>query len=396
MQNQDPKLNANVEVSLEAPVDLARLCSWARMDDVAYQDFSQQRADRRLGRRVEELPAVSLTPRPVGAAEAAGNTVYLPLEQPVVQAPPIGLNEDGKAGGMRQDTAAFRALAGSTLASIASTITPSVVASSPSAVAGPSWSAAPAELASAPLPLDRPAALAIYSVAGGVGKTTLCANLARSLSALSERVLLVEAGGLGLLPLHFGADQMRPGLRSFCAPGERRASVLVLGEEQPGEAWMREAVEPAMHGVARTLFDLGPVSEGFLDQALAVCQLMLVPVLPDLNSTLTFSRITARLDRLRAQGIACPQVYFVLNRFNQRSELHRRVREQLALEYGEQLLPCVLNASDDVTEALAARMPLADLRPASELAHDFAELARWLQRVQQPELPGQPVRWSEE
>ena len=385
MQNQDPKLNANVETALEAaleaPVDLARLCSWARLEDVAYQDFSQQRADRRLRRRVEELPAVSLASRPVDATMdatgAAGSPVRLALEQTVVAVSP------GVA-------------AGSTLDSVAPGIAPDAVAVAPDAVAGPSWSAGSAALASAPLRLEGPAAVAVYSVAGGVGKTTLCANLARSLSALGERVLLVEGGGLGLLPLHFGADAMRPGLRSFRAPGDSRASILVLGEEQPGEAWVREAVEPAMHGVARTLFDLGPASEGFLDQALALCQMMLVPVLPDLNSALTFSRITARLDRLRAQGIACPQVYFVLNRFDERSELHRRVREKLALEYGEQLLPCVLEASDDITEALAARMPLADLRPSSGLAHDFAELARWLQRVQQPELPGTPGRWSEE
>ena len=57
--------------------------------------------------------------------------------------------------------------------------------------------------------------LAVYSIAGGVGKTTLCANLGKTLCSLGEQ-LLVDASGRCLLPYYFGGlPDLRPGLRKF-------------------------------------------------------------------------------------------------------------------------------------------------------------------------------------
>ena len=67
---------------------------------------------------------------------------------------------------------------------------------------------APAEKA-VEVPLSPPAALeqrppmvAVFSLAGGVGKTCLVATLGRALSALGERVLLADTAAYGLLPLY--------------------------------------------------------------------------------------------------------------------------------------------------------------------------------------------------
>ena len=59
--------------------------------------------------------------------------------------------------------------------------------------------------------------MAVFSLAGGVGKTSLVATLGRALSARGERVLLVDTAAFGLLPFFFGATDQRPGV---VAPNE--------------------------------------------------------------------------------------------------------------------------------------------------------------------------------
>src|SRR6201999_3709656 len=56
-----------------------------------------------------------------------------------------------------------------------------------------------------PNPETRCPGLAVYSLAGGVGRTTISANLGRVLCSMGERPLLVDASGSGLLPFYFGS-----------------------------------------------------------------------------------------------------------------------------------------------------------------------------------------------
>ena len=66
---------------------------------------------------------------------------------------------------------------------------------------------------------SRAPVLAVFSLAGGVGKTSLVATLGRALAARGERVLLVDTAAFGLLPFFFGARDQRPGvLRTFRRP----------------------------------------------------------------------------------------------------------------------------------------------------------------------------------
>ena len=61
--------------------------------------------------------------------------------------------------------------------------------------------------------------LAVFSLAGGVGKTSLVATVGRSLSSLGEKVLLTDTTSHGLLPFYFGASELRQGtVRTFSPP----------------------------------------------------------------------------------------------------------------------------------------------------------------------------------
>ncbi len=98
-------------------------------------------------------------------------------------------------------------------------------------------SAPPAQAAPAPTAARAPV-MAVFSLAGGVGKTSLVATLGRALSARGERVLLVDTAAYGLLPFFFGACDQRPGmLRTFSPPassGDAPIQMITLDPEAFG------------------------------------------------------------------------------------------------------------------------------------------------------------------
>src|SRR5260370_17783997 len=60
---------------------------------------------------------------------------------------------------------------------------------------------------------------AVFSLAGGVGKTSLVATVGRALSSMGEKVLLTDTTSHGLLPFYFGASELRQGtVRTFSPP----------------------------------------------------------------------------------------------------------------------------------------------------------------------------------
>src|SRR5271166_5952809 len=101
----------------------------------------------------------------------------------------------------------------------------------------------PVETAKALAPASsRAPVLAVFSLAGGVGKTSLVATLGRALSARGEKVLLVDTAAYGLLPLFFGARDQRPGvLRTFTPPGASGEAPIQMVTIDP-EALGPEAV----------------------------------------------------------------------------------------------------------------------------------------------------------
>ena len=89
--------------------------------------------------------------------------------------------------------------------------------------------------------------LAVFSLAGGVGKTSLVATLGRALSSLGEKVLLADTTSHGLLPFYFGASELRPGVvRTFSPPsGSTDAPIHLVSydvERTAGDAQRQDAL----------------------------------------------------------------------------------------------------------------------------------------------------------
>jgi cellulose synthase operon protein YhjQ len=265
-------------------------------------------------------------------------------------------------------------------------------------------SAPPAQAAPAPV-AARPPVTAIFSLAGGVGKTSLVATLGRALSARGERVLLVDTAAYGLLPFFFGAGDQRPGmLRTFNPPsasGDAPVQMITLDPENfgpetaPQEALTAEISKHA-RGVGRVIIDLATASGSTTRRIMRLSPQILVPLIPDMNSVVSVSSIDAFFDHNGGTAAVHSLPSYVLNQFDSSLPLHLDVREVLREQLGDRLLPFVLRRAPAVSEALAEGMTIIDYAPNSTVAEDFASLASWVKSLSAAATTTfRGVRWSE-
>jgi cellulose biosynthesis protein BcsQ len=124
--------------------------------------------------------------------------------------------------------------------------------------------------------------------------------------------------------------------------------------------------------------------------------LVLVPVVPDMNSVVSVSSIDAFFEHNSAHNGRTTLPYYVLNQFDATLPLHLDVREVLREQLGERLLPFALRRTPAMSEALAEGMTVIDYAPGSTLAEDFVTLAGWLKSLSAPATASyRGVRWSE-
>jgi cellulose biosynthesis protein BcsQ len=241
----------------------------------------------------------------------------------------------------------------------------------------------------------RTPSVAVYSIAGGVGKTTLAANLGKALCSLGEQPLLIDVSSRGHLPFHFGATESRAGSRKFVAPGENAPFIQVITADAVTSEWVEGPVKHAMSSAQRTIFDIGPLFGSLLSAMLEMSSVILVPLLPDLNSISSVAAIESSLtsDTMNPK----PSVYYVFNQFDEHKGNDRHARDFVARQCGQRLLPITLRHDWKLTEALHGDLSTADPTPGPELSHDYVELALWVRRIAPLRtaavLPG---RWSEQ
>ena len=246
--------------------------------------------------------------------------------------------------------------------------------------------------------------LAIFSLAGGVGKTSLVATLGRALSSMGEKVLLTDTTSHGLLPFYFGASELRQGtVRTFSPPsGSTDAPIYLVSYDVDGrrgeedqDALIEEITESG-RGTHRMLLDLSGASHWLLRRMAHLNPTVLVPVAPDMNSIISLQGVDKVLHGMTDADGAPTKVFYVLNQFDASLPLHLDVREVLRRQLGDRLLPFVIRRAPAVSEALAEGMTIVDYSPDAPVAEDYASVATWLRSQAAPATAGfRNVRWSE-
>jgi cellulose synthase operon protein YhjQ len=252
---------------------------------------------------------------------------------------------------------------------------------------------------------SRAPVLAVFSLAGGVGKTSLVATLGRALSARGERVLLVDTAAFGLLPFFFGARDQRPGvLRTFTPPGVSGDAPIqmltvdpdTLGPENAPQETLTQEISRNSRSASRVMVDLATASGAITRRVLRMSPTVLVPVIPDMSSVVSVGSIDAFFQRNVSASGQPIMPFYILNQFDPSLPLHLDVREVLREQLGDRLLPFALRRTPAVSEALAEGMTVVDYAPNSTVAEDFGALAAWVKSLAAPATNGfRGVRWSE-
>jgi cellulose synthase operon protein YhjQ len=246
--------------------------------------------------------------------------------------------------------------------------------------------------------------LAVFSLAGGVGKTSLVATMGRALSSLGEKVLLTDTTSHGLLPFYFGASELRQGtVRTFSPPsGSTDAPIYLVSydiDQRADEAEQQKLVEEIVdssRGTHRILLDLTVGSAWIVRHMARMSPTILVPVAPDMNSVISLQAIEKFFHGMVDADGRPLQPYYLINQFDASLPLHLDVREVLRRQLGDRLLPFVIHRAPEVSEALAEGMTVVDYAPDSPVSTDYMSVATWLRTIAAPAAAGfRNVRWSE-
>lgn len=254
--------------------------------------------------------------------------------------------------------------------------------------------------------------LPVISAKGGVGKTTVAANLSTTLAELGRRVLAIDLDPQSALRLHLAPDpgSLQGGLasvvrrerswRDAMVQGRQGVLLLPFGDlEDEGLVtleqhlashpnWLGELLSSfALPQDTLVIVDTPPGPSVYLQQVLRLSRINIVPLLPDAGSVAAAPLLEQRIARYCSPRADFIGNAYILNQTDPGRRLNHDVQQLLRQKLADELLGIVhLDAA--VSEALASALPVRHYAPWSQATQDFADCtARLLQRLAQADAP---------
>lgn len=227
------------------------------------------------------------------------------------------------------------------------------------------------------------ATIGLFSLAGGVGKTTLATTLGRVLSGWGRRTVLANyASSFGFQHL-LGPRSQNMGDFTFLYPPPGLAVLpLTVIEADPTHqerAW--ELLEHTRQHAEITLVDFSTSLPSPARKVLEAADDLLIPILPDVHSAATLLPLEAMF---RTTLAPTPRIHYLLNRYDATRALHQEMRERLQATLGPRLLPFSLADEPRIQDAMRSGITLPDYAPDAPAVAELHALAKWVEQLHPP------------
>lgn len=244
--------------------------------------------------------------------------------------------------------------------------------------------------------------IAIVSAKGGVGKTTITANLGVAIAQRSYPVTIVDLDPQNAMQWHLGGlDQDDSnGVCALCGPRSRLADACYTspfgvdfipygngGEPQrmrfeqmleQQDGWLRNQLRRAnLPADAVVLLDTPPGPTIYLKQAIQAADFLLVVVLADAASYATLPEMEELIATYGHSSFADIGSAYIVNQ-GSHGQLAQDVTSLFADSLGKRMVPYVVPESPLVEEALAYERPVLQYDPDNAAAKSIQEIADWL------------------
>ncbi|MGI4813206.1 MAG: cellulose biosynthesis protein BcsQ [Janthinobacterium lividum] len=256
--------------------------------------------------------------------------------------------------------------------------------------------------------------VAVVSAKGGVGKTTVAANLAAAVVAAGRRVTVIDLDPQNALRLHFGMPPERiEGTSRATLGGAPWSSVVYAGRggvsvlpygavnetdrhsfEQHLDThpdWLHSnlrSLDPA--STELVIIDTPPGPSVYLRQALSTAHFALTVVLADAASYATIPMMEGLLGTYCAERADFVGVAYVMNQVDQSRQLGRDVVKVLRNTLGSRVFPGLIHQDQAVGEALACDQTVLEYDALCQATQDFKACAQWVMNA----LDGAPGKRS--
>jgi cellulose synthase operon protein YhjQ len=252
---------------------------------------------------------------------------------------------------------------------------------------------------------------------GGVGKTTLAANVAYELARSGERVVALDLDPQNALRLHFGVPLgesagfthrlgLHPDWRRCLRETSAGISLLPYGSSGTSEAidlnatiaqtprlLQRPVDEILASPDVCLVVDTAPGPSPLLTALLSRTDLLITVLLVDALSISLIPSVQDGGYGLETDGGSGPDTAFILNQFDPRTRLGGVIAEAATRQLGERLLGFVYR-DEHVAEAIAAQKLLANYAPPSKANHDIAAISQAIMSRLRTASPAAEVQHS--
>lgn len=245
----------------------------------------------------------------------------------------------------------------------------------------------------------RPCVVALVSVNGGVGRSTLATLLSSGLQRLGESVVAVDLDPQNALRRHFGVAPTSPGIglaslqnahwKHIQQPGFVGSRVITFGDtdirqQDTLQRWLKHEpywLAQRLHALGldarhTVILDTPAGNSVYFHQAVSVADVVLVVAQADAASLGTLDQLDGllapHLERYRA-----PHVHYVLNQLNEDSAFSLDMVEAFRQRLGTKE-PFEVHHDVGISEALAFGADPLDSQALSLAGDDINELCRLL------------------